>query len=61
MSLYRKKKEVQEMNKTLNTIAIGAITLYMAVIATDVYEGSTLQDKVHNGVKKLKEAFSNKD
>ena len=49
------------MNKTLNTIAIGAITLYMAVIATDVYEGSTLQDKVHNGVKKLKEAFSNKD
>lgn len=45
------------MNKTLNTIAIGAITLYMAVIATDVYEGSTLQDKVHNGVKKLKWVF----
>lgn len=49
------------MNKTLNTIAIGAITLYMAVIATDVYDGSVLQTKVNNGVKKLKDAFSEKD
>lgn len=49
------------MNKVFNTIAAGAITLYMAVIATDVYNGSTLQNKVNNGVKKLKKAFSDKD
>ncbi len=49
------------MNKTINTIAAGAIALYMAVIATDVYDGSVLQDKVNNGVKKLKDAFSNKN
>ena len=49
------------MNKVLNTVAVGAIALYMAVIATDVYNGSVLQDKVNNGVKKLKNAFSDKD
>lgn len=49
------------MNKVMNTVAAGAIALYMAVIATDVYDGSILQDKVNNGVKKLKDAFSNKD
>lgn len=49
------------MNKALSTVAAGAIALYMAVIATDVYNGSVLQDKVNNGVKKLKNAFSDKD
>lgn len=49
------------MNKVMNTVAAGAIALYVAVIATDVYDGSVLQDKVNNGVKKLKDAFSNKD
>lgn len=49
------------MNKVLNTVTASAIALYMAVIATDVYNGSILQDKVNNGVKKLKEAFSEKD
>ena len=49
------------MNKVLNTVAASAIALYMAVIATDVYDGSVLQTKVNNGVKKLKDAFSEKD
>lgn len=49
------------MNKTINTIAGGAIALYMLVVVTDVYDGSVLQNKVNNGVKKLKNAFSNKD
>lgn len=49
------------MNKVINTVAAGAIALYMAVIATDVYDGSVLQDKVNNKVKKLKDAFSNKN
>lgn len=49
------------MNKTINAIAGGAIALYMLVVATDVYDGSVLQDKVHKGVKKLKNAFSSKD
>lgn len=49
------------MNKVLNTVAAGAIALYMAVIATDVYDGSVLQDKVNDKVKKLKDAFSEKD
>ena len=48
------------MNKVLNTVAASAIALYMAVIATDVYDGSVLQTKVNNGVKKLKDAFSEK-
>lgn len=49
------------MNKVLNTVAASAIALYMVVIATDVYNGSVLQTKVNNGVKKLKDAFSEKD
>lgn len=49
------------MNKVLNTVAASAIALYMAVIATDVYDGSVLQTKVNNGVKKLKDVFSEKD
>lgn len=49
------------MNKVLNTVAASAIALYMVVIATDVYDGSVLQTKVNNGVKKLKDAFSEKD
>lgn len=49
------------MNKVLNTVAASAIALYMAVIATDAYDGSVLQTKVNNGVKKLKDAFSEKD
>lgn len=48
-------------NKLLNTVASGAIALYLTVMATEMYDGSVLQDKVHNGVKKLKDAFSNKD
>jgi len=49
------------MNKTLNTIAAGATTLGMLVLATEMYNGSILQKKVNNGVKKLKDAFSEKD
>lgn len=49
------------MNKVLNTVAASAIALYMAIIVTDVYDGSVLQTKVNNGVKKLKDAFSEKD
>lgn len=49
------------MNKTINTIAASAIALYMLVVATDVYDGSVLQNKVNKGVKKVKDAFSNKD
>lgn len=49
------------MNKALNTVVASAIALYMAVIATEVYDGSILQTKVNNGVKKLKDAFSKKD
>ena len=49
------------MNKVLNTVAASAIALYMVVIATDVYDGSVLQTKVNSGVKKLKDAFSEKD
>lgn len=49
------------MNKVLNTVTASAIALYMAVIATAVYDGSVLQTKVNNGVKKLKDAFSEKD
>lgn len=48
-------------NKLLNTVAAGAIALYLTVVATDVYEGSILQDKVHSGTEKLKKAFSKKD
>lgn len=49
------------MNKVINTVAAGAIALYMAVVVTDVYDGSVLQDKVNSKVKKLKDAFSNKN
>lgn len=49
------------MNKLFNRVATGAIALYMLVVATDVYDGSVLQDKVNKGVKKVKDAFSNKD
>ena len=49
------------MNKVLNTVTASAIALYMAVIGTGVYDGSLLQTKVNNGVKKLKDAFSEKD
>ncbi len=49
------------MNKVLNTVAASAIALCMAVIATDIYDGSVLQDKVNSKVKKLKDAFSEKD
>lgn len=48
-------------NKLLNTVAAGAITLYLSVVATEMYEGSILQDKVHSGIGKVKQTFSNKD
>nr|DAV96918.1 MAG TPA: hypothetical protein [Caudoviricetes sp.] len=48
-------------NKLLNTVAAGAIALYLSVMAAETYDGSVLQDKVHSGVKKLKNAFSSKD
>jgi hypothetical protein len=48
-------------NKLLNSVAAGAIALYLVVVATETYDGSILQDKIHSGTEKLKKAFSSKD